>query len=159
MNGEPKFLTDASLGGLAKWLRILGFNAAVYHPKTGGDMMRLALETGRILLTRRADLQNRPFSGRIVLVPSEETSKQLAFVVESLSLKIMPEKFFTVCLLCNEILLPVSREDVKHLVPQYIYETCLSFHKCRTCGKIFWSGTHLRNMMTFLKIHGLFGMA
>jgi len=33
MNTEPKFIADASLAGLARWLRLLGFDTVVYAVK------------------------------------------------------------------------------------------------------------------------------
>lgn len=40
MNGPLKFLADASLAGLARWLRLLGFDAEVYFGPAGRPMMK-----------------------------------------------------------------------------------------------------------------------
>ncbi|MDX6381183.1 MAG: uncharacterized protein QOI57_2207, partial [Rubrobacteraceae bacterium] len=49
-----KFLCDAMLGGLAKWLRAAGYDT--YYARDGtdisdGSLVRMALEEGRVLLT------------------------------------------------------------------------------------------------------------
>jgi len=153
MNGEPRFITDASLAGLAKWLRILGYDTAVYHQEAGRAMMRQAQENTRILLTRRTDMTERQFSGRMILLPDTDKLMQLAFIVRKLSLKIHPENLFSICLSCNEKLTPVDREDVRSVVPEYVYENCQSYNRCPKCGKIYWPGTHVQNTMQYLKDH------
>ena len=70
MNAEPKFITDASLAGLAKWLRLLGYDTIVYTSEAGRPMMRQAQSEGRILLTRRRDMRERQFAGDLFLVPA-----------------------------------------------------------------------------------------
>jgi uncharacterized protein with PIN domain len=50
---EVRFITDASLAGLAKWLRVLGYDTTVFHQTAGRSMMRCADKENRILLTRR----------------------------------------------------------------------------------------------------------
>jgi uncharacterized protein with PIN domain len=58
-----KFITDASLGRLAKWLRLLGYNTVVFSKEAGREMLRQADKEGRIVLTRRNDMIERQFSG------------------------------------------------------------------------------------------------
>ena len=63
MSAEIKFITDATLAGLAKWLRLLGFDTIVYGSEAGRSMMRQAQSQERILLTRRRDMRERQFAG------------------------------------------------------------------------------------------------
>ena len=44
MNAAPAFLVDASLAGLGRWLRLLGFDTLVYTGEAGRPMMKMALE-------------------------------------------------------------------------------------------------------------------
>jgi uncharacterized protein len=158
MNGEPRFIADASLAGLSKWLRILGYDTAVYFQEAGRSMMRQAQESGRILLTRRTDMMERQFSGRMILVPETEILKQLAFVVCKLSLEIHPHYLFTICLSCNEKLSPVKPEEVRDAVPEYVYEHCPSYNRCPKCGKVYWPGTHVQHILKNLKDNGIIRM-
>lgn len=63
MYGDVKFIVDASLAGLAKWLRLLGYDTVIYPKQAGRPMMSRAQSEARILLTRRRDMMERQFSG------------------------------------------------------------------------------------------------
>ena len=110
-----KFITDASLGRLAKWLRILGYDTVLF---------RKAATEGRIVLTRRKDMTERQFSGRLFLIPGVDFIGQLNDVIGKYSLKIDQQKMFGICLECNEKLYPVAREEVRDLVPSFVFENC-----------------------------------
>lgn len=155
MNDDPKFIVDASLSGLAKWLRLLGFNTVVYDREAGRSMMRQAQTDQRILLTRRRDMMERQFSGSINLLPETDVPGQLDFIIKKLSLSIKPEKMYTLCLGCNERLNPLVREAVVDLVPEYVFEHCHQYNQCPKCRKIFWPGTHQRNTFRFLEINNI----
>ena len=150
---ELRFITDASLAGLAKWLRILGYDTTVFHQTAGRCMMRCADKENRILLTRRADMVERQFSGSLFLIKDLEVGKQLKAVIERFALKIDRDKMFGICLICNEKLLPVSREKVRDLVPPYVFENCSRYNECPRCKKIYWMGTHSRNAFRFMEQH------
>lgn len=156
MTPDPKFITDASLAGLAKWLRLLGFDTIVHGSEAGRPMMRQAASEQRILLTRRRDMLERQFSGEVHLLPEGSTGRQLRFVFSKLSLKVRSEKMFRICLICNALLHPVRREDVRDLVPPYVFENCDQYNQCDRCGKIYWPGTHVRNALQFLKNNNIF---
>ena len=154
MTTETKFFADATLAGLARWLRLLGFDTVCFQGKAGRPLMRQAAAEGRILLTRRRDLLERQFSGRLILLPGTTAVKQLSFVLGKLSLEIQAQKLYTLCLTCNQKLISLERESVRDLVPEYVFEHCSVYTRCPQCRKIFWPGTHRRNALKFLKDNG-----
>ncbi|PKN20971.1 MAG: hypothetical protein CVU71_04125 [Deltaproteobacteria bacterium HGW-Deltaproteobacteria-6] len=153
MSGDPKFIVDASLTGLARWLRLLGYDAAIYGNEAGRPMMRQAQSQARILLTRRRDMMERQFTGQLLLLPETGVGGQLFFVVSKLSLEISKEKMHTRCLGCNEPVIPVEKENIRDRVPQFVFENCGHFNQCPKCRKIYWPGTHQRNALGFLEKH------
>jgi uncharacterized protein with PIN domain len=155
MNTPMKFLADATLAGLARWLRLLGFDTVCVRGEAGRPLMRQAAGEGRILLTRRRDLMERQFSGRLLLLPDTATVKQLSFVLQKLSLEIQAQNFCTLCLSCNQKLVSLERESVRDLVPEYVFEHCTAYTRCPQCRKIFWPGTHQRNALQFLTDNGI----
>ncbi|MEN6421905.1 MAG: Mut7-C RNAse domain-containing protein, partial [Smithella sp.] len=81
-----RFLTDASLARLAKWLRLLGYDTAVFPKEAGRAMLRRADAEARIVLTRRRDMIERQFSGTLFLITDIIVGKQLNAVIEKFSL-------------------------------------------------------------------------
>ncbi len=108
MTAAGGFITDASLAGLARWLRLLGFDTVVYPEAAGRPMLRLAAREGRIVLTRRRDLLDRQYSGRVELVPAQDVGSQLHHVVAELALEISPQRMLGICLSCNRKLVAVG---------------------------------------------------
>ena len=53
---------------------------------------------------------------------------------------------FTLCLECNQPLEARSKEQVKELVPLYVFQTQSQYMTCPACRRIYWRGTHWRAM-------------
>jgi len=155
MPDSPRFITDATLGKLAKWLRLLGYDTKVFPKEAGREMLRLAQAEGRIVLTRRKDMGERQFSGVLHIVESQELVSQIRDVAGKFSLRNEKEKMFSICLKCNQPLSPATVSDVRERVPAYVFEHCSSFNRCPSCERIFWEGTHRRNSLQFLRKHGI----
>ena len=153
LSEDFKFITDASLARLAKWLRLLGYDTAVFPNEAGRTMLRQADSESRIVLTRRRDMTERQFSGILFLITDVIVRKQLKAVIEKFSLKIDRQKMFGICMECNQKLHPVAREEVRDLVPPYVFENCDRYNQCPCCNKIYWMGTHPRNALRFMERH------
>lgn len=151
MSENLKYLTDGSLGKLAKWLRVLGYDTIVYPRTIDREILNLAYSGKRIVLTRKLDMLKRQFSGQLYLVEGKETGSQLKEVITKFSLKIDKEKIFSICLKCNERLSPVAKTEVYDLVPSYVFANCDEYNKCPNCRRIYWKGTHQRNTLQFLE--------
>jgi len=144
---DDKFLVDFMLGKLARELRILGFDTRYINLQTDDlrnpmILLKLAQSENRIILTRNTKLKN--YSG-VVFINSEYINEQIAQVIKSFKLKI-DIKPFSRCLVCNEILISVKKEEIKGKVPFYIFQTKDEFSCCPKCQKIYWAGTHQKNM-------------
>jgi uncharacterized protein len=153
MFDNPKFITDATLEKLAKWLRLLGYDTVVFHKEAGREMLRLAQAERRIVLTRRSDMTERQFSGCLYLIAGKDISSQLNDVISKFALKLEKRQMFGICLKCNKKLHSVSGEALRNLVPPYVFEHSVNFNQCPSCQNIFWEGTHRRNSLRFLKKH------
>ena len=155
MSDDLKYLADATLAKLAKWLRLLGYDTKVFKREAGREMLRLAVAEKRIVLTRRHDLLERQFSGNLYFVTAKETGCQLQEVTAQFSLVIDKQKMFQICLKCNERLFAIAKEEVRDLVPPYVFANCTEYNKCPSCQCIYWAGTHQRNALQFLEKSGL----
>ena len=146
-----KFLADQTLGKLSKWLRILGFDTIYYRGDIDRNFLRKAEREGRVVLTRKKDMANRSFSGRMILVSEDSIQRQLEEVIRKLLLKPEPDNFFSLCLKCNKELKEVSKRDVEGIVPNYVSEKYSNFRMCPECRNILWPGTHRNNMLDRIK--------
>ncbi|MCL5961572.1 MAG: Mut7-C RNAse domain-containing protein [Chloroflexi bacterium] len=139
-----KFVADAMLGRLAKWLRILGYDTLYSAEMDDASLARLARQEGRILLTRDTRLvQRRGLT--YLLVESDIVEEQLRQVVGELRLDV-EEAVFSRCPSCNTPLETTDKPSVAGLVPPYVYATQGQFKRCPRCRRLFWRGTHWDRM-------------
>jgi uncharacterized protein with PIN domain len=138
---RPKFLCDAMLGSLARWLRFFGFDTTYLNPGVADTVLaELALSEGRWLLTRDRELA--AVGPRTVLVRTERLDDQLVEVLSRLSLCPAANLKNSRCGECNGTLHGVEREDVTDLIPTYVFATATRFRRCESCGRVYWPGTH-----------------
>jgi len=145
-----KFIADAMLGKLAKRMRLMGFDVLYDPAYEDNEVLRLALDQDRIILTRDTGLASRPLAQNHILIGSDMVDEQLNQVVAMSSLP--STAMLTRCSVCNTILTAPGRDDVRDLVSIHVYEQHRDFLRCETCGRIYWKGTHVRNMGRFLTI-------
>jgi uncharacterized protein with PIN domain len=150
MTGESdsgsRFIVDEMLGRLAKWLRAIGYDA-VYH-NGGGDsaLVQRALEEDRMILTKDSHLVKRKLARKSLLIKSDRPRDQLRQVVRELDLDVR-SRMFTRCLICNQELVSIGKEDIRDKVPIYTYLTQDKFYKCPNCRRVYWPGTHKDSML------------
>ncbi|RKY59240.1 MAG: hypothetical protein DRP94_04105 [Candidatus Latescibacterota bacterium] len=144
-----RFVADDMLGRLAKWLRLLGYDVIYPAPARDAQLLRLAQAEDRVLLTRDRGLAER-CSGRKVLVESGDPWEQLSQVVRELDLDV-EKGFLTRCALCNEPIESLPKEEVRDLVPPYVFGTHERFARCPKCGRVYWEGSHVERMRRKLK--------
>ena len=135
-----RFLCDAMLGGLAKWLRAAGYDA--YYAREGTDiadssLVRMALKEGRVLLTSdRGFLERKPVREEevsLLVVPD-----QLRLVADSFGLDRLPSR----CMECNGELEVAQPGAVAGQVPPGVIQDHREFFRCGGCGRVFWHGSH-----------------
>lgn len=140
-----KFLCDAMLGGLARWLRAAGYDT--YYARQGTDvsdraLTRKALEEGRVLLTSDGGfLERKPVrdgSVGFLRVPPAPVEEQLRLVAGSFDL----DRLSSRCMACNGELETVPFDAVAGEVPPGVIRVHREFFRCRGCGRVFWHGSH-----------------
>ncbi|HEY49383.1 MAG TPA: DUF5615 family PIN-like protein [Dehalococcoidia bacterium] len=144
-----RFVVDSNVGKLARWLRIAGFDTLFIKDIDDNRLVRIALDQSRILLTKDTHILKRRVvaSGRlrVVLIEDDEVKAQLRQVLTTLNLagQLSP---FSLCIECNETLVPREKKDVEQLVPPYVYKTKDKYMQCPKCRRIYWRGTHWERM-------------
>ncbi len=137
------------MGKLAKWLRIMGYDTLFFSGSDDSHMVAKALAEGRVILTRDTAIMKRRVvtSGRLqaILINSDAPEQQMRQVIDTLKLDLQ-FKPFTLCIECNQSLAERSQEQMKDLVPPYVFQTQSQYMECPTCHRIYWRGTHWQAM-------------
>jgi len=141
-----KFLVDRMLGKLAKTLRMLGYDTIYYQGNDAYQMIQLARREGRVILTRSAKLVPKSPEDRILRVTEDKPFSQLRELVQKGYVSPEGENLLSRCLLCNALLDEILREDVEGKVPDFILYQQKEFSRCPQCRRIYWQGTHEKNM-------------
>lgn len=151
---EIKFIVDNNVGKLAKWLRIIGYDALLFTEQDDGEMVKLALAQNRVILTKDTQIMRRRLvtSGRLkaILIEDDDSKAQLQQIVEDLDLDYQFRPF-SICLGCNQKLVERDKEEVRDLVPPYVFETQSLYMECPSCRRIYWRGTHWQAMIQELE--------
>ncbi|MHB1213537.1 MAG: Mut7-C RNAse domain-containing protein [Thiobacillus sp.] len=146
---DPRFVADAHLGGLAHMLRLLGFDT-LYDNRFHDDIIvALAGQEGRIVLTRDRELLKRRAVAQGCYVHALKSAAQLREIVARLDL-IRGARPFTRCLHCNAPLRPVDKASVLDRLPPRVRSHYDDFSTCDVCGRVYWKGSHWRNMRRLL---------
>jgi len=139
MPEDHKFAADSMVGGLGKWLRLLGFDT-IYLPR--GPRRP---SPDRILVTRRSSRPPQPrLTGwaQVITLRANDTFGQLQELVRALDLTLDQIKPLTRCSVCNRRLASAEAAEVVGRVPEYVQITQKKFSVCPGCGRVYWSGTH-----------------
>lgn len=153
LRAEPlrqlRFLSDAHLGGLARLLRLVGFDT-VFDPRLqDGQIEQRARDEGRIVLSRDLALLKRRGITHGCFVRALRPRVQLREVVERLDLA-RSARPFTRCTVCNGLLAPAERHEVAGRLPPAVAERHDRFARCGGCGRVYWEGSHWRRMQAIV---------
>ena len=142
-----RFVCDVMLGKLAKYLRILGFDALYAATPAALDRCRLD-EGDRVLLTRRKGPS--PFATTI-RISSEIAVEQLREIKALIKPAMTRGAVFGRCIECNVRLMEADIADVEPRVPEFVYHHYTRFKICPSCKRVYWEGSHTSGMAALLK--------
>ncbi|UCE40612.1 MAG: Mut7-C RNAse domain-containing protein [Candidatus Aminicenantes bacterium] len=140
-----RFVVDCMLGKLAKWLKILGFDTLFFSKIEDDELLIIARKEERVLLTKDTGLIQQAKDVETLFLESEEWKGQIQQVMEHFNLKekVAPH---TRCIDCNVELKGLPKKNAKNLVSSFVFEHADSFALCPSCGRVFWRGSHFKDM-------------
>ncbi len=146
----PRFILDCNLGKLTRKLRMLGFDCLYQNNYSDQQVVEIACQQKRIILTRDIGLLKNKRVTHGYWVRATDPLQQLNEVVKKFDLfsAIRP---FSRCLDCNGQIQEVPRSAVKGKVPDRVFRTFHQFFTCNTCQKIYWQGSHYQRMLDSIK--------
>jgi uncharacterized protein with PIN domain len=149
MADTPKFIVDHNVGKLTGWLRLMGYDTRFFDGEDDSELVAAAKAEGRVILSRDTRIMQRRLitSGQVkaVLIVSDQPERQIRQVIGTLGLD-SQFKPFSLCLECNQPLVERAKDEVKELVPPYVFKTQNQFMQCPNCQRIYWRGTHWQAM-------------
>lgn len=147
---EARFVLDNHLGRLATYLRMLGFDVLYRNDFQDEDLVRIASQERRILLSRDRRLLMRKAVLYGCCLRSLEPEAQVVEVLRRFALfeKIAP---FRRCLRCNHPLQPVTKQAVLSRLEPLTRLYYDEFHLCPACDRIYWKGSHYERMLRLIE--------
>jgi uncharacterized protein with PIN domain len=146
----PRFVCDASLGGLARWLRAAGYEAdAAGAPKSEATLARpgrrVLVTTDSRQAARMGVAEGEP---ELLWIPSSlRRVRQLGVVLRDLDLEPRAPR----CMACGGELRPVPKSEVAARIPPRTARWKDEYFVCSGCGRLFWQGTHWQRIVRQLQ--------
>jgi uncharacterized protein with PIN domain len=142
----PRFLCDEMLHGLGRWLRAAGYDTVIAK---GGipdrELARRCAGEDRILLTKDRHLAATAAGiAPVVLVKGKSIDKTARALRTALDID-WQHAPFSRCIVDNRPLEPAPPYLATE-VPERSLAAGGPFRMCPECGRLYWSGGHVRRM-------------
>lgn len=142
---RPRFVADAQLGRLARYLRLLGFDCQYHNDIGDAELAARADAQQRVLLTRDRALLKRK---RIRLAHYVRATRPWQQVEEVCREFDLASAFapFTRCTRCNGRLQVVDKAAVSDRLEPLTRQCVDRILECQVCGQLYWHGSHVTRM-------------
>lgn len=138
------FIVDGMLGKLARWLRMMGYDAKYSSAVEDAELLATAKRENRVLLTRDFELYEQAASKNIEAYYVEGSAEPARIAEISarfgFPLEIDLEK--SRCPKCNTKITPIPKREVTREVEKNTLQHYDVFWKCPGCGAVYWQGAH-----------------
>lgn len=147
---ETRFIADAHLGKLARDLRMLGFDTLFAKEICDRDIIAIACEEKRIILTRDRDLLKSGMVDHGYYVREVQVKEQLKEIIDKFDLWSQFDPFAR-CLVCNHPLIEINQSEVPDSVKTDIISLYRNFYRCDGCKRVYWEGSHYDRMTGYIQ--------
>ena len=141
-----RFLCDAMLGGLVRWLRAAGYDSLLAEEGwRDRELVECCAGEQRILLTkdRALGLLARE-TVPVLLLAGQDLDRNARELREVLGVD-WQHAAFTRCLVDN-VLLEAAEQHHAERVPPTSRSLAAPLRLCPACGRLYWPGGHVRRM-------------
>ena len=147
---HPRFVSDANLGKLARWFRLLGFDTLYSNQYPDAELASLACRECRTVLTRDRQLLHHKAITHGYWVRSDKPDEQVIEVLQRFQLE-RCVKPFSRCLDCNGRIHPVPKSSVSGSLEPGTRAHHDTFFQCSQCHRVYWRGSHYERMLARLE--------
>ena len=138
------FYLEASLTGLAKWLRFLGYRVEVSRGKINLDTILENRDKFFLITSEETAKILEKVGVKYLLLPRMGLRAQLKHLIIKLNLN--TELKLNICTICGVELVPIKKEAYRERIPQKAYELYEEFNLCPSCGRVYWEGDHVKRI-------------
>ena len=141
------------LGNIAKKLRLLGFDSLFFSNIDDEELLKIAKSESRILITKDEQLSNISKKRQVafIRITANDEVEQVLQISKSIKLdQCKIDVNSARCSLCNGELRFIQKNNVTDKIAVGVLETNNEFWECMKCKKLYWEGTHIRNMQKFV---------
>jgi uncharacterized protein with PIN domain len=145
-----RFVADGHLGKLVRDLRLLGIDVAYDPAAEDRQLVKVASNENRALLTRDRRLLMYAAVQHGYYLRSQNPLKQTIEVMRRFNLGSMLAPFSR-CLRCNALLEPTEKEKVIAQLEPLTKIHYDDFRRCTGCAQVYWSGSHFTKLQKRLE--------
>lgn len=145
-----RFVLDAPLGTLARYIRLCGFDTLYRNDIDDEELAATSRAEGRVLLTRDVGVLKRKMVTHGYFVRATAPRDQLVEVVRRFDLSgdLQP---FTRCMKCNGKLLRADKQDVVDEIEPGTARSYDEFLRCSGCASVYWRGAHYERLLALVE--------
>ena len=150
---ELVFFVDSMLGNIAKKLRLLGYDSKYFSDIDDEKLIDIANKENRIIISRDENLikKSQKLGIESIFIRKNTEIDQFCEIVNYTGLGISEINGDTArCPICNSPTEYIDKISIKEKIPQKVCELNEKFWKCKNCSKIYWEGTHIKNLQKFV---------
>ena len=137
-----RFIADAHLGGLARLLRMAGFDTLYRNDYPDDEVVAIATHDGRVVLTRDRELLKRRDVVHGAYLRTLRPVEQFREIVDRCGLA-GAFRPFGLCMVCNAPLRKIDKREVADRLPPSVRALHERFTTCERCGRVYWEGIPL----------------
>lgn len=149
----PKFFVDAMLGNIARKLRVLGYDTKYFSDINDEELIRNAREESRVIISRDENLitRSQKLGVESIFLLEIDEIEQFCEIARNVDLDVSQISGETArCPKCNSVTENIEKSSIKDKVPKKVYDANERFWICKSCDKLYWEGTHIRNLQKFV---------
>lgn len=149
-----KFIVDGMLGKLARWLRMMGHNVRYLDTADDSQLLKMAKNECRVLLTRDFELYQRATTKglNVFYVEGRTEEERLAELASRYGIRLEIDMTLSRCPKCNSTVERISKEKAKGRVERSTFTHCNEFWECSRCRQVYWQGAHWTQIRKTLEI-------
>ena len=141
------------LGNIARKLRLFGFDCKYFAIINHDQLLSIAKNENRILVTRDHEIANvckKQNIPTIDLCNTDEISQIVEIYKKTNLNECKIDTNDVRCTICNGVIQSIEKEKIIGRIPDKVAQNIQQFWMCNSCNHIYWEGTHIRNLQKFI---------